>query len=278
MQVSKNIFRNYDIRGIYPTEINEELSYHVGKALGSLLVKKNKTKVVVGRDDRESSYPLARSMIKGFVETGCDVVDVGVTITPVIHFLTRTEDFDLGVEVTASHNPKEYNGFRIDYKNAKSFYGDLVLMLRFMIEREGYSYGNGSLREEELSAKYIDYLVARFKLNRRIKAVIDCGSGATSVIAPKIFEQINCESVPIQCNYDSNFPHGIPDPENRLFMEELKGQVLINKADVGFAFDTGIGKGLGVSVAGDRRQGSPVGSSQVILILDLVLRAGLALE
>ncbi len=239
MQYSNNIFRNYDIRGIYPSELNEDTVFHLGLAMGTILRKKKEhPKVVISRDDRKSSPSLSRALISGFENTGCYVTDIGISITPVIHFLTTDSVFDMGLNVTASHNPKEYNGIRIDYRNAKSFYGDLILMLRFMLERGAYTTGQGKVESKDLTGKYIDYLVKSFKFNKKIKVVVDCGSGATSNVAPEIFKKLGCDVLPVYCRYDSNFPHGVPDPENRLFMHDLKHYVLDSGADVGLAYDT----------------------------------------
>ena len=238
MEIPKDIFRNYDIRGIFPDEINTVNAKLIGKVLGTHVWKKGLRKIVVARDDRASSPEISKAMIEGMVSTGCQVTDIGISATPVIHFLTCSYNFDLGVVVTASHNPKQFNGFRIDYKNAKPMYGDLILMLRFMIEREEFLSGNGSIEEKDLSPHYVDYLSDKFNFKSSLRVVIDCGSGAASDVAPKIFQNIGCSVIPVNCNYDSNFPHGIPDPENRLFMEELRENVLKQKADVGFCYDT----------------------------------------
>ena len=238
MEISRNIFRNYDIRGVYPDEINFEVSKQIGKVLGTHIWKKGFNRVVVGRDDRPSSPEVSQALIEGIISTGCNVTDIGISITPVIHFLTCTQNYDLGVVVTASHNPKQFNGFRMDYRHAKSFYGDLILMLRFMIERQEILTGEGSLEEEDLNPLYIDYLTNKFDFKSSLKVVVDCGSGATSEIAPKIFENIGCDVVPVSCSYDSNFPKGVPDPEDTIFMKELREHVLANKANVGFGYDT----------------------------------------
>jgi len=119
MEIPKDIFRNYDIRGTYPDELNYENSKLIGKVLGTHTWQRGFNKVVVARDNRESSPELTKALIEGITSTGCNVTDIGISITPVIHFLTCTQNFDLGVVVTASHNPKQFNGFRIDYRNAK---------------------------------------------------------------------------------------------------------------------------------------------------------------
>ncbi|MFC1756078.1 phosphomannomutase/phosphoglucomutase [Patescibacteria group bacterium] len=238
MEIPRNIFRNYDIRGTYPDELNAHTAKLIGKVLGTHLWKKGFNRIVVGRDDRASSPELSKALIKGITSTGCHVTDTGISITPAIHFLTSTQNFDMGVVVTASHNPKEFNGFRIDYRHAKQFYGDLVMMLRFMIEREEFVTGEGTVTEEDMNHLYIDYLAEKFKFKPDIKVVVDCGSGATSEIATKIFEKTGANIIPVHCTYDSNFPDGVPDPESSVLMEELREHVLKNKADVGFAYDT----------------------------------------
>lgn len=238
MEIPRNIFRNYDIRGTYPDELNGRNAKLIGKVLGTHIWKKGFNKVVVGRDDRASSPELSKALIEGLVSTGCHVTDIGISITPAIHFLTCTQNFDLGVVVTASHNPKEFNGFRVDYRHAEQFYGDLVLMLRFMIEREEFVTGEGTLEEKDMNPYYIDYISDKFSFKSNLKVVIDCGNGATSEIAPRIFEKIGCTIIPVSCNYDSNFPNGVPDPESSILMDELSEHVLKNKADVGFAYDT----------------------------------------
>lgn len=238
MEIPGNIFRNYDIRGVYPQELNEANAKLIGKVLGTHLWKKGTNRVVVGRDDRLSSPALSKALIEGLVSAGCHVTDIGISITPAIHFLTCTQNFDMGVVVTASHNPKEFNGFRIDYRNAQQFYGDQVLMLRFMIEREEFVVGEGSVEEKEMNSHYIDYIADKFKLNSKLKVVIDCGGGATSEIAPKIFEKIGCEIIYVGCSYDPEFTNGVPDPESKSLMDELREHVLKHKADVGFAYDT----------------------------------------
>jgi len=238
MEIPKDIFRNYDIRGTYPDELNYENSKLIGKVLGTHTWQRGFNKVVVARDNRESSPELTKALIEGITSTGCNVTDIGISITPVIHFLTCTQNFDLGVVVTASHNPKQFNGYRIDYRNAKSMYGDSILMLRFMIEREEFLTGEGSVEEKDLSPHYVDYLSEKFNFKSSLRAVVDCGSGAASEVAPKIFKNIGCSVVPVNCEYDSNFPRGVPDPENSLFMDEIKEHVLKHKADVGFGYDT----------------------------------------
>lgn len=239
MHVEKNIFRNYDIRGTYPDEINEDVSLHLGRALGTILRKTiERPKIVVGRDNRKSSPALTETFINGLLSTGCDVTDVGISVTPATHFFTATENFDMGINITASHNPKEFNGYRMDYRKARSFFGDNILKIRSVIEHGEYIYGEGVLKERDLNEKYVSYMRESFKFKNNPRVVIDCGSGATSELAMKIFDGIGCDPIPLLCEFDSDFPHGVPDPENDDYMETLGKRVVKEGAAFGVAYDT----------------------------------------
>jgi phosphomannomutase / phosphoglucomutase len=240
MKISNNIFRDYDIRGIYPEEINEDVAIHIGSAVGTHL--KNKTgksdcSVVVGRDTRASSPNLSESLIKGLVSTGCNVTNVGISLTPMIHFFTSTNDFDAGIEVTASHNPKQYNGFRLDFKDANPFTRYDIQALRELAEGEKYSSGDGKVSEEDMSEQYIKYLKKQFKFDKTVKVIVDCGYGTASLFAEKIFQSLGSDIETVFCTVDEDFPHGIPDPERKDFMENFQKAVIEKGADVGFAFD-----------------------------------------
>jgi len=238
MKISRSIFRDYDIRGIYPAELNEEISEVIGKALGSYIQERNGSKIVVARDNRPSSLFITESFIKGILSTGIDVTHVGITLTPVIHFLMCSSEFDAGVVVTASHNPKDFNGFRIDLPGAVPFYGSALQKLIPIIEHKAFRQGEGEYCEKNLASAYVSYIVERFKFTRTLKVVFDCGNGASSEIVPELFGKLNLDIIPTFCSFDSDFPHGVPDPENPLFLKTLAAAVLENKADVGIGFDT----------------------------------------
>ena len=256
MVLPKEIFRSYDIRGIYPTQLNEETAVVIGKALGTFLNKHVvstiadeavwwRKHIVVGRDNRESSPAIASNFILGLQSTGCDVTDIGLSITPVIHYLTCTADFDVGVIITASHNPKEYNGFRIDYAKATPFFGKDIETLYSIIERGDFERGSGSVMVKDMFPQYLSYLKSRFKFDRKLKVAIDCGNGTASIFAPYVFSELGLDVSLVYCDSDSEYPHGIPDPESRLFMNSLRAKVVAQNADIGFAFDTDMDR-LGV--------------------------------
>jgi len=237
MDVKRHIFRNYDIRGVYPDDLNGEVAYHIGRGLGAYYSKKDLKSVVMGRDNRHTSPELVERLSKGLVESGCDVTFIGISLTPTIHFLTCTHDFDVGINVTASHNPKNYNGFRLDFANAKSFFGEELALVHDIILREDYVDGKGSFVEKDLSKEYVDFFVNKFKFKSHPKVILNCGGGATSIIATDIFEKIGVNMVPLYCKFDPEFTHNVPDPENAEFMKQVGDLVLENKADVGFGFD-----------------------------------------
>lgn len=237
MNLIDSIFRNYDIRGTVPEELNPEVALNIGKALGTIVRRGAGKNVVVGNDNRDSSDELVKGLIEGLVSTGCDVTNVGISLTPIIHFLTATKDFDLGVEVTASHNPKNYNGFRIDYRNAIPFYGDDIQAVKKMIKEEDYEVGEGKVVEEDLFPEYLAHLKQMFSFDTPVRVVIDCGSGTSSYFAPKILTELGCDVVPMYCTSDSDFPHGIPDPEDKKIMGELIERVKQEEADLGVIFD-----------------------------------------
>lgn len=237
MNLVDNIFRNYDIRGVYPDQINEEVALNIGKALGTIIIRKGGSKILVGRDIRKSSRPLSESLIKGLASTGCNVTDAGLSLTPIIHFCMVNNDFDLGIEVTASHNPKEYNGFRLDYRGAVSFYGKDVQLVKELVEKGDFEAGEGSVVEQDMFTDYLNYMKEQFHFENHLRVVLDCGNATSSYFLPKIFDELGINLVPMYCDPDPDFPHGIPDPENLEVLDELKKKVLDEDADLGVVLD-----------------------------------------
>lgn len=240
MNLPKNIFRAYDIRGIYPSELNEDMALHIGKAIGTLTrrkLHKESFTVVIGHDTRTSSPALNKKLIEGLVSTGAQVTDTGLSLTPVIHFLTCSQEFDVGIEITASHNAGEYNGFRLDFKNAVAFDSDEILSLYDLVAREDYDTGQGSVEERDLNEDYVNYIKRSFSFESKFKVVIDCGFGTASAFAERIFSNLGMDIEPIYCAIDNTFPLGVPNPEEPEYMVSLKDAVLSQKADLGVTFD-----------------------------------------
>ncbi|KKU30666.1 MAG: hypothetical protein UX44_C0016G0010 [candidate division WWE3 bacterium GW2011_GWA1_46_21] len=248
MKLPATIFRAYDIRGEYPDELGEKSIELIGKAFGTFLQEKfvssltdavcNAPTVAVGMDDRKSSPALARAFIAGVTSTGCAVLDVGLSMTPIIHFVCCTQNVTAGVMVTASHNPKQYNGLRLDYASAVPFYGDDIQSLYELVEQGKFERRFGKCAKQDVFPLYLHFLGKKFSFAGGPKIVVHCGSGTTSAFAPEIFSKLGCAVVSRECLLNANFPNGVPNPENREFMKKLSSAVVAEKAFLGVAFDT----------------------------------------
>jgi phosphomannomutase/phosphoglucomutase len=237
MHIADSIFRTYDIRGIYPTELDEQTSEVLGKGFGSFFKTKQLKNIVVGRDNRPSSPSLAKSFVEGLLASGCNVTYIDQTITPVIHFLTCTNSFDAGIMVTASHNPQEFNGLRPDYKHGLPLYGKDLQHIKELIEQKNLVTGEGILLEQDLNYLYIDYLAKLFSHIDKFNVMLDLGNGSASDIAPKLFKQLNQNITLNNANIAGGFDLGIPDPENPMMMDRLAHEMKNAYCDVGFAYD-----------------------------------------
>ena len=238
MELKKEIFREYDIRGIYKEEMDEETAYLIGKAYGTKLREINKTETVVAYDNRLSSVSLEENLVKGLVETGINVKRIGLATTPMCYFSANYYNTNASMMITASHNPKEYNGFKFSYNGVHNAYGNSVKEIYNIIKENKFATGNGSVETLDIKNAYTDLILKNIKLgNRPIKVVYDCGNGTTSVIADQIFNKLNVEAIPLFNVSDGTFPNHHPDPcvyENLL---QLREKVLETRADLGIGFD-----------------------------------------
>ena len=245
MEINKNVFREYDIRGVYPTDINEEFAYTFGKAFGSYIRKKGKTECVIGHDNRLSSDSLYNNLIQGILESGVDLVSLGLCTTPMYYFACIKLGISPGVMVTASHNPKDDNGFKFAFDEKGNAKGDEIQeFMKFMLEGE-FLTGFGKMRAYDIKEEYYEYLLDYIEVDRKLKVVIDAGNGTTSEFAKELFGRLDIELVPLFCESDPTFPNHHPDPAVEENLEALKKKVVEEKADVGIAFD-GDGDRIGV--------------------------------
>lgn len=246
MNIIPGIFRQYDIRGIYGQELDEKTAEAIGKAFGSLMVRQGKTRAVIGYDNRTSSEPLKKALIEGILSTGLNVIDCGTVISPALYFSRVFFDTQAGIMVTASHNPPQYNGFKICSSDGGTMYGEQLQEIRKMIEDENFVTGKGNLKKEDINKHYIDSIIEKVKLGKKkIKAAVDCGNGTASLFAEEILKKLGCEVIPIFCGSDPSFPNHFPDPVKEENLNELKSCVLRNHADLGIGFD-GDGDRIGV--------------------------------
>ena len=246
MKVNKLMFREYDIRGIYGEDIDEEVSYLIGRAFASKLTKLGLNKTVLAHDNRLSSPVIKENLLKGLVDSGITVYDLGLASTPMCYFATNYYNVNTSMMITASHNPKEYNGFKFSYNGIHNAFGDQVREIYDIIEKKDFVDGQGKVIPKDIRSEYIKLLTSNIKLGKRkIKVVYDCGNGTTSVIADDIFKQLNVEAIPLYNISDGSFPNHHPDPCVEENNRDLKEMVIKNKADLGVGFD-GDGDRVGV--------------------------------
>jgi phosphomannomutase/phosphoglucomutase len=232
--MKKQIFREYDIRGIAETDLTDDVVEQIGKAFGSFV--KGDGPIAVGRDVRTSSPRIRSAFVRGLLSTGHSVIDVGVVPTPVLYFAVLELSAHGGVMVTGSHNPIEYNGLKMISAEG-GIYGKDIQKLRELCERQEFRTGSGTAREADVVPAYIASVTSRVRLRRPLKVVTDAGNGTGGPLSRVIYEQLGCEVVSIFEEPDGSFPHHLPDPTVETYMEDLKRRVVAERADVGIGFD-----------------------------------------
>jgi len=246
MKINRLMFREYDIRGIYGEDITEEISYLIGRAFASKMAKLGLNKMLLAYDNRLSSPTIEKSVLNGLLDSGITVYRLGLASTPMCYYAANYYNVNCYMMITASHNPKEYNGFKFSYNGIHNAFGDSVKELYEIIEKENFINGKGSIVNCNIEEEYIKLLTENIELgDRKIKVVYDCGNGTTGIIVDKIFDKLNIEKIPLYNNSDGNFPNHHPDPCIEENLKDLKEMVLKNKADLGIGFD-GDGDRVGV--------------------------------
>ena len=247
MQIDPTIFKAYDIRGVVGRNVDETFAEHLGRAFGSEAVAAGEKAVAVGRDGRVSGPKLAAALVRGLKSTGLDVVDIGMVTTPMLYYVAATRGkhgCNSGIMVTGSHNPKDYNGFKM-VMAGRAIYGDDIQILRLRIESETYTAKRGRSAKMDIGAEYSARIVADAKLARPMKIVVDSGNGVPGASAPGILRALGCEVIDLYSKVDGDFPNHHPDPSKPENLEVLKTVVRATDAELGLAFD-GDGDRLGV--------------------------------
>jgi len=240
----KNIFKAYDIRGVVGKTLNDNSVIQIGKSIGSEALLQNQKKICVGYDGRLSSPHIFNLLSKGLLSTGINVTNIGLVTTPMLYFSTHQLNTKSGIMITGSHNPPEYNGFKIVI-NDKTLSTDDIQTLYQRIIKEKYLLGEGEMSNASVKTFYLDKIYSDIKLARPIRIAIDCGNGAASVCAEELYKGIGAKVEPLFCDIDGNFPNHHPDPSNLKNLISLQDALVKGDSELGLAFD-GDGDRLGV--------------------------------
>ncbi|MDB5891039.1 MAG: phosphomannomutase [Polaromonas sp.] len=245
MQLNASIFKAYDIRGVVPTTISEGVAEALGRAFGARALAEGEKSVAVGRDGRLSGPSLAAALMRGLAAAGVDVIDVGMVTTPMLYFAANTLTTS-GIQVTGSHNPKDYNGFKMVLAG-RAIYGDEIQTLRELMQTDGAALASkpGKITEVNVEKDYRERIVSGIKLERPMKIVIDSGNGIAGASAPDIFRALGCEVTELFSEVDGNFPNHHPDPSKPENLKDLIAALQTGDAELGLAFD-GDGDRLGI--------------------------------
>ncbi|MCB5363486.1 phosphomannomutase/phosphoglucomutase [Pusillimonas sp. CC-YST705] len=238
------VFKAYDIRGIVPDQLNNRFAQLLGRALAQQAKKAGVSTLVVGYDGRLSSPTLSTALQEGIMAGGVDTLDLGMVPTPLVYFAAHTQKTGSGVAITGSHNPPQYNGFKM-MVGGITLHGPLVQELKHIMLDPGEGEGGGSRRQLDIVPAYIQRIVEDVKLARPMKIAIDCGNGVAGAVAPQLFEALGCEVDTLFCEVDGRFPNHHPDPADPHNLEDLIRHVQQTDCEIGLAFD-GDGDRLGV--------------------------------
>lgn len=239
MKVNPNIFRGYDLRGIVGEDLNPELAEHLGKVHGTYMKRRGITKAVVARDCRETSPSYAAAIIRGYVWAGIDVVDIGMNLVGTFYWAQHYLQRPGGAMVTASHNPKQYNGFKFSIGYSETLVSEGMDELRRMTIADDVEPGTrpGTVEIQDVRAPYFADIIKRLPLNKKFTIVIDPSCSTAGEIAPTLFRQAGCTVIEKNTVIDPSFPLGTPDPTESIVAERVRSEVLEAKADLGFTYD-----------------------------------------
>lgn len=263
-----SIFRAYDIRGVYPKELNDGLAYKIGLAFGRFL---GEGRIAVGMDVRKSGPSLKENLIKALLEMGLDVTDVGMVPTPLLYFAVAHGKMNAGVMITGSHNPKEFNGIKLCGRNGlclsyETGIGEVERIVKGGIEPKGLK---GKLIKKDVENDYINFVLEKVKFRKPLRIVIDAGNGAAGKVSSDLFRRLGCEVIELYCEPDGDFPNHHPDPLIKETMRDLQAKVLETKVDLGIAFD---GDGDRVSFVDEKGELLPDNSAFALIIENVLER------
>jgi phosphomannomutase/phosphoglucomutase len=232
----REIFREYDIRGIAGKDLTGETVELLGLGIGTMMRRQGLGRITVGRDCRPSSDGFRDALIAGLTSTGISAIDVGVVPTPLLYYSILQLKSDGGVMITGSHNPPEYNGFKTCV-GVDSVYGDQIQAIYRIIESGNFERGKGSVSSADVMAPYREYILKQIQLPRSIRVAVDCGNGTACLLAPDLITALGCEITKLYCEMDGRFPNHHPDPTVMENLADLQSAVKVSKLELGIAFD-----------------------------------------
>lgn len=239
MKVNPHIFRGYDLRGLVDEDLNPEVALHVGKAFGTYLKRNGINEAVVGRDSRETGPVYSEKIIEGLSWAGINVIDIGMQLVGTFYWSQHYLKCRGGVYVSASHNPVEYNGFKLANDYSETLVSDGMQELRRLVEEEDYEQGEqpGEVKKEDIRPAYFKDILGRVPLHKKLKVVVDPSCTTAGGIAPDLLRSAGCEVVEYNTNVDPTFPLGVADPTETTVMERVGSEVLESQADIGLSYD-----------------------------------------
>jgi phosphomannomutase/phosphoglucomutase len=236
MKINPQIYREYDIRGVVDKDLTPEVVRRLSRGFGTHMVKLGRKDLVVGRDGRLSSPSYGGAVIEGLISAGCNVVDIGVCPTPVYYFSIFHLDKDGGMMVTGSHNPPEFNGFKVSV-GKRTIFGEEIQKLGQLVEQGEFASGKGNLTKIEIIRPYQETIRKNIKLDKKLKVVIDAGNGTAGIVAGSLLKGLGCEVDELYCDIDGRFPNHFPDPTIPANLKDLIGRMKKMGADLGIGYD-----------------------------------------
>ena len=259
--IPASIFRAYDIRGIVEEQLTEDSVKQISRGIGSEALAHGIDTLLVGFDGRLSSPSLSRALTAGLLSTGCKVVNLGMVPTPLLYYACHTSGIESGVMLTASHNPANYNGLKVVFKQT-CLAANQIQKIRLRVEQDQLRDGAGSYSELNIQSQYIEAMRSSVPLGRKLKLVVDCGNAVPGLVAPELFRALDCEVEPLFCDVDGNFPNHHPEPTVADNLASLSQRVVASQADLGIAFD-GDGDRLGIVT----NLGEAVDADKILMLL-----------
>lgn len=263
MKVNPHIFRGYDLRGLVGEDLSPELASHIGKAHGTYLKRLGHTKAVIGRDSRETSPEYAKKAAEGMAWVGLDVTDIGLQMVGMFYWAQHHLKIPGGIFVTASHNPPQFNGFKLANDYSETLVSDGMQTIRKMIEDEDYEQGKatGKITKDDIRPAYFKDILSRIKIERPLKVMVDASNTSSGEIIPEIVKQAGCEVIGFNTEIKPHFPLGVADPTEEYIMERMKEEMAECKADVGFTYDAD-GDRIGIV----NEKGEPIWNDMLVAI------------